>query len=434
MSKKLNRSTFDVSRELEFFTEKELQMQIGHGREMWPVALLKELIDNALDACETANVSPLVEVEIGDKSFSVRDNGPGLPQEILVRSLDYLKRVSDKAFYVSPTRGQLGNALKVIWSAPFVAHGEHGLVEVWSRGFHHTVELSVDRIAQRPVVSHTAKEDGFVKNGTFVKIHWLELACSIEMVKDGDSYKDSDFPTMAKELVEGYAVFNPHVTFKLGDTTFEATNPNWKKWKPDEPTSAHWYTTETFRDLIAAYISQEREGGRVRTVRELVSEFRGLAGTAKQKEVTGDLSGVYLHDLVSNGDIDMIRVEKLLEAMKGLSNPPKPAVLGVIGQDHLKNWMVKYADISEKSIHYKKQMGIDGLPHILEVAFGIRNEGERRIISGLNWAPTLVLPSEEISSLLGQMRIDKQDPVTVVVHIARPRFEFVDRGKTRLEL
>jgi len=32
------------------------------------------------------------------------------------------------------------------------------------------------------------------------------------------------------------------------------------------------------------------------------------------------------------------------------------------------------------------------------------------------------------------MRIDIHDPVTVVMHIARPRFDFVDRGKTRLEL
>ncbi len=433
--KKLNRATFNVSRELEFFSEKELQMQIGHGRELWSVALLKELIDNSLDACETANVPPLVEVEIGDNAFSVRDNGPGLSEETLVRSLDYLKRVSDKAFYVSPTRGQLGNALKVVWAAPFVAHGEHGLVEVWSRGFHHTVEVSMDRIAQRPVVSHTAKEDGFVKNGTFVKIHWLDLACSIE-TEDEESYKTTDFSTMAKELVEGYTAFNPHSTFRLGDTTFEATDPTWRKWNPSDPTSPHWYTLETLRDLIAAYVYQERDGGRARTVRELVSEFRGLSSTAKQKEATANLSGVYLHDLVKDDDIDMGRVEGLLETMKKLSKAPKPAALGIIGQEHLRKWMVRYADVSEKSIGYRKRMSVDshGLPHVVEGAIGVRNNGERRIISGLNFTPTLVLPTEELSSLFQEMRFDPHDPVTFIVHVARPRFEFVDRGKTRLEL
>ncbi|MBD3343290.1 MAG: hypothetical protein GF353_29610, partial [Candidatus Lokiarchaeota archaeon] len=51
----LNRTTFETSREMEFFTEKELRMQIGFSKEKWPVALVKELVDNSLDACESAN-------------------------------------------------------------------------------------------------------------------------------------------------------------------------------------------------------------------------------------------------------------------------------------------------------------------------------------------------------------------------------------------
>jgi hypothetical protein len=216
--------------------------------------------------------------------------------------------------------------------------------------------------------------------------------------------------------------------------TLESTDPNWSKWNPGEPISPHWYTPETLRDLIAGYISQERNGGRVRTVREFISEFRGLSSTAKQTEATGALKGVYLHDLVVDGDIDMGRIEEQLQAMKRLSKAPKPAILGVIGQDHLKKWMVRYADVAENSVRYTKRLDVDRLPHVVEMAFGVRNEGGRRIVSGLNWAPTLVLPVEELSRLLGQMRIDIIDPVTVVMHIARPRFEFVDRGKTRLEL
>jgi DNA topoisomerase VI subunit B len=436
---KLDRATFEISRELEFFSEKELQMQIGHGRELWPVALLKELIDNALDACETANEQPRVEVEIGDNAFSVRDNGPGLPKETLVRSLDYLKRVSDKALYVSPTRGQVGNALKTVWAAPFVAHGERGCVEIWSQGLHHTVEVSLDRLSRQPAVRHAVEEEGFVRIGTLIKIHWPDLACSTETVDD-DSSQSTDFPTMAQELVEGYAAFNPHATFTLGDTILEATDPDWKKWTPGDPTSPHWYTPDTLRDLVAAYVSQEREGGRKRTVRELVSEFRGLAGTAKQKQVTGDLSGVYLHDLVRDDAVDMASVNTLLQAMMRLSRAPKPVALGLIGKEHLSRWMVAYADVSEQSIRYKKYLGVEAgspaLPYILEAAFGVRNnnESQRRIVSGLNWSPTLTLSADQLGGLLGEMRIDEDDPVVVIVHISKPRFNFVDRGKTRLSL
>jgi len=424
----LERATFEVSRELEFFSEKELTMQIGHRREWWSVALLKELIDNALDACETAGIPPEIDATFDDDGFSVRDNGPGLPAETITGSLDYLKRVSDKTFYVSPTRGQLGNALKVLWAAPLVVNGERGLVEVGNRGQHHTIEVSVDRLAQRPRVEHSATEDAVVKNGTFVNVHWSDLSCS----EDEFSYIEIPRPMPAQELIEAYAAFNPHATFRFRDMTFDPTSPAWEKWKPCDPTSPHWYSPETLRDLIAAYVSHEN--GSEKTVREFVSEFRGLSATAKQKQI--GRSGVYLRDLVRNGDLDTGEIEALLSDMKQLSKPPKPAALGVIGEDHLAMWMVRCADVSEESIRYNKRMGIDpgGLPFVLEIAFGIRDEGNRRIVTGLNWSPTLGMPISESSSLIQKMRIDPHDPVTVVLHIARPRFEFTDHGKTRLQL
>src|SRR5580704_17200455 len=58
----LERSTFETSRALEYFTDKELQAQIGHGVEYWPVAILREFIDNALDACEADDVLPEIEI------------------------------------------------------------------------------------------------------------------------------------------------------------------------------------------------------------------------------------------------------------------------------------------------------------------------------------------------------------------------------------
>jgi len=434
MTDTLERTTFEISRELEFFSEKELQMQIGYGRKWWPVALLKELIDNALDACESGNVAPEIGIVIDGGGFGVRDNGPGLPAEVLKRSLDYLVRVSDKSYYVSPTRGQMGNALKVIWAAPFVANGERGQVDVWSRGLHHAIEVTLDRLAQRPVITHRT-EDGEVKNGTFVKVSWPDSACLVEPCHRPDFYQAPDMPT-AGQLVENYAAFNPHATFTYGGATFEATAPEWRKWRPGDPTSPHWYTPETLRDLIAAYIAAERgNGAKRRTVREFVSEFRGLSGTAKQKAI--GQAGVYLADLVSNGDVDMRAVTRLLGDMQAASRAPKPAALGLVGEAHIKAWMVRYAGVTAESVRYRKVLGEDkGLPYVVEVGFGVRkgDDDGRRIVAGLNWAPCLGVPVPELRTILGQMRVDQHDPVTLVVHMARPRFEFVDRGKTRLQL
>ena len=101
----------------------------------------------------------------------MQDNGPGLPEKTLKRSLDYLVRVSDKSFYVSPTRGQLGNALKCVWAAPFVANGEYGLIEVMTRGMTYGVDVKLNHLVQEPELKLSQKP-GFVKNGTLVKIHW----------------------------------------------------------------------------------------------------------------------------------------------------------------------------------------------------------------------------------------------------------------------
>ena len=146
----LKRKTFSTSRLLEFFTAKELTMQIGHSAPLWPAAILKELIDNSLDACEIASILPHIHVGVENDLFSVKDNGPGLPEDTLRRSLDYSVRVSDKAHYVSPTRGRLGNALKCIWAAPFVIGSGHGQVDVASNRKLHRIDVTLDTIEQRP--------------------------------------------------------------------------------------------------------------------------------------------------------------------------------------------------------------------------------------------------------------------------------------------
>src|SRR5262249_44636399 len=52
----LRRETFRTSRLLDFCSHKELIAQTGHRPDAWPLVLLKELVDNALDACEDAGV------------------------------------------------------------------------------------------------------------------------------------------------------------------------------------------------------------------------------------------------------------------------------------------------------------------------------------------------------------------------------------------
>jgi DNA topoisomerase VI subunit B len=63
---------------LEFCTRKELTIQTGQQTESWPLVVLNELVDNALDAAEKAGVPPQISVSVGDGVIAVQDNGPGI--------------------------------------------------------------------------------------------------------------------------------------------------------------------------------------------------------------------------------------------------------------------------------------------------------------------------------------------------------------------
>src|SRR5215467_13251221 len=110
----LERTTFKTSRELEFCTRKELTIQTGQPAEAWPLVVLKELVDNALDAAEEAGVPPRINVAVTKGSIVITDNGPGIAAKTVNSLLDFSVRVSSREAYVSPTRGAQGNALKTI--------------------------------------------------------------------------------------------------------------------------------------------------------------------------------------------------------------------------------------------------------------------------------------------------------------------------------
>ena len=113
---KLTRVPFQVSRLMEFCSLRELQNQTGHNVLDWPLVVLKELLDNALDACEEVAVAPVVKVSVSPKTGTIviEDNGPGIPEETVRAVCDYTIRVSSREAYVSPSRGAQGNALKTI--------------------------------------------------------------------------------------------------------------------------------------------------------------------------------------------------------------------------------------------------------------------------------------------------------------------------------
>jgi Histidine kinase-, DNA gyrase B-, and HSP90-like ATPase len=92
MSAVLNRTTLHTSRLLDFASEKELVAQAGHQTNVWPIVILKELVDNAIDAAEEAEIAPRIKVTVDRSGITVEDNGPGIPPDVVEDILDFSVR------------------------------------------------------------------------------------------------------------------------------------------------------------------------------------------------------------------------------------------------------------------------------------------------------------------------------------------------------
>jgi DNA topoisomerase VI subunit B len=187
---KLQRATFRTSRLLDFCSRKELMAQTGHEPSDWPLVVLKELMDNSLDACEEAGISPEIAVTVGPDHITIADNGPGIPAETVAGVLNFSVRVSSREAYVSPTRGAQGNALKTIIAMPFVLSEDagQGRVTVTARDVRHEITLRVDRIRQQPVIDHQQHAEAGTR-GTVVRVEWPDSPCQNSTPRRRVSYK-----------------------------------------------------------------------------------------------------------------------------------------------------------------------------------------------------------------------------------------------------
>jgi DNA topoisomerase VI subunit B len=452
---RLERTTFRTSRELDFFAENKLVSQTGFERSLWHLVIIKELIDNALDAAEEAEgVLPVVEVTADPCGITVADNGPGLPEPTLKGAMDFSVRVSSREAYVSPARGAQGNALKTLLPMPWILDRDAGKFIVTAHGKRHEVRLGVDAVSQRVVIDHDRADVG-VTVGTEVRLEWSPLQVDDEHAwpfpedEDDDGAPCSLLLPDCHHLVEGFALFNPHATFRLdwfGETThWPATRPDWKKWRPSSPTSAHWYTQARLERLVGAYVTHDRDQGGDRLVSEFLAEFDGLAGSAKRTKVL-DLAGLKrarMSHLVDGKRLDADKVMRLLDGMKQATKPVTSDRLGVIGEEHFKARLLAMGIVPE-SFQYRcqKEKAKGELPWVAEVAFAWRGEDapqSRKICTGVNWSSAIRNPfrafgatGEGLETMLAKQRATRDEPVVFVIHLAHPRVEFADAGKSSI--
>jgi DNA topoisomerase VI subunit B len=430
----LERIAFTTSRLADFCGVDELTKQCGHPPEDWPLVVVKELVDNALDECEEAGIAPEIRIDVSTErgEIVVSDNGRGLPDGTIAGILDFNVRVSSREAYVSPSRGQQGNALKTILAMAFALDGSEGRTIIESHSAAREIIFRMDPIRREPRIAPLLLVPSDVKNGTRITLYWPRKACDMLVVAT----------SRFLQIASNYPTFNPHLTLvcEWDDETLvdgPATDPSWHKWCTPDPTSAHWYTVEQCERYMAAHIARDQDNGESgRTVRDFIVEFDGLSGSAKQKLVLEE-SGAARVKLAEFFDRGQDAISGLLRACQNHTRAPKPEALGIIGREHFLAECCAWGG-DEESFEYRRHvMMFRELPYVIEVGFAHSPGATRRMIAiGINSSATIDNPFprlgfyQSLDSVLGNQHVLRDSPIVLMMHIGCPHVTFADRGKS----
>lgn len=229
----------------------------------------KELVDNALDVAGTCTAGTLPTGGI-----FVEDNGPGIDPDVLAEMFSIRRPLMSSKLKRLPTRGALGNGLRVVAGATLASGGT---LTVWTRG-------------QR--VNLFPGDDGFTAIESSSAV-WPS-GTRIEVCLGNSVPEDVDELVWARTAIA------------------LAASGSWYKGKP----SPHWFDADAFFELMQAAIGV--------SVRQLVEGLDGCTGR-RAGEVAGGLLGRPAVSLARGEAIE------LLSRARELARPVNPERLGHVG-------------------------------------------------------------------------------------------------------
>jgi hypothetical protein len=422
----MTRRFLTLSRTGEYFDPAELRKLTGLDSCDWPVGVVKELTDNALDAAETAGAQePRARLEVGPSGVAVSDNGNGLEGEVLDRVIDFASKTSDKVRHKTPTRGAQGNALKTVLGIAYnAAEGQPVVVE--ALGKRHLLTPSVAG-AGNAVVEHDEEPCGCTE-GTRVFVPLQDTRGLL--------------PVFAR-----FSVFNPHARFTYSDGETQGQwgphAPGYTKPKPTDKACPHWYGAGDFSQLVGAYTVNHP----TMPLREFAGLFRGGAGKgAAIRQAVGGIRTI--------GELNG-NVEGLRQALRDSVKAARPAALGPLGP-HLLTGIRSLWPVVDGTEQYKHVEGLfdhDGteIPFALDFVFAVlEGDGAGVQCYGVNNSPCYENPFGGVHrfrkaiareeweawgfvAFLSEFKVNLRERELVAVHLNCPNLSFLDYGKTKLD-
>ena len=190
----------------EFF-KKNKQMLGFSGKIRSLTTIVHEYVSNSLDACETAGILPDIHVkldQLGPEHYQliIRDNGPGMPEQIAAKALGQLL-AGTKFHRLAQSRGQQGIGASgcTMYSLMTTGKPTH-LITGTTKGQISEMDVAIDVKKNAPVVTNVKTREGNDIKGTKITAEF----------KDVQYVESSKGPL---EYVRRTALANPHASFEF---------------------------------------------------------------------------------------------------------------------------------------------------------------------------------------------------------------------------
>ena len=267
-------TAFSLNREFDFVRLDGLRRATGRPPHEWDLYILKELLDNALDADEVewrkdVTKPPHIQIcveyipvpELKSQQLSIEvSNHAVFPVEQVPDIFDTKRYTSRKAFIKGLTRGALGNALKTLLGIPYVMHnrtaGDWKLalkpLSIKSHGSEYLPRYHVNTLAQTVETTYERNNCAPV-DGTSISI-------GLDHFGQEQPRTLSEIKTFAWQ----YHLCNPHAAMSwsviIGEEEWEQLykpDPQWtNKFRGIAP--IRWYSLTAFQDVLAALYREQQ--------------------------------------------------------------------------------------------------------------------------------------------------------------------------------
>lgn len=347
------------------------------------LTVVKEAVDNALDACEEAKVLPEIHVEIvemGEERYRVivEDNGPGIVRKQIPNI--FAKLLYGSKFHtMKQGRGQqgIGISAAVLYAQLTTGRPARITSKISPKDPAHYFELHIDTQKNQPEIMKDEEVNWKKDHGTKI-----ELDIEASYLKGGQS---------VDEYIKETSIVNPHVT--LVYTNPKAEQAVYARATDKLPIEAKEIKPHPYGVELGILLKMMRDTD-TRTMQAFLTQEFSRVGPETAKEI---LSNASILPAAKPSEMNMQNGERLLKAIRDtkIMAPPTDC-LSPIGAELLEKGLKKEIPAEFYTSTTRPPSVYRGMPFIIEVAVAyggnLPKEESVQVLRFANRVPLLYQP------------------------------------------